>query len=264
VTRIFNIFFPASITLSAVVILSSCSDSESGRTPEIYAYEIVRTYPHDAEAFTQGLVFEDGLLYESTGFYGRSTLRKVQLETGDILQIYKLPDELFGEGMTIYDNRIIQLTWKSNLGLVYDKDSFQPLGQFSYRTEGWGITHDGQQLIMSDGTSTLHFLNPETFQQTGRIDVRDGDSPVNGLNELEYVKGKIYANVWPTEKIAIIAPQSGRLVGWIRMAGPMIPQDDGRALRVLNGIAYDTTNDRLFVTGKLWPNVFEIELVRSK
>ena len=261
---LFKIFLAACILLSPVVILLSCSSSKTGRTAEVYTYNIVQTYPHDAKAFTQGLVFEDGFLYESTGFYGRSTLRKVQLQTGAILQMHRLPDELFGEGMTIYDNRIIQLTWKSNLGFVYDKDSFQPMGQFSYPTEGWGITHDGQQLIMSDGTSTLHFLNPETFQETGRIDVRDSDRPVNGLNELEYVKGKIYANVWPTEKIAIIAPQSGRVVGWIRMAGPMIPQDDGRALRVLNGIAYGTTNDRLFVTGKLWPNVFEIELVRSK
>jgi len=226
-----------------------------------YSYKAVNSYPHDPNAFTQGLVFENGVLYEGTGLRGRSTLRRVELETGDILQVRELPARFFGEGVTVYGNKVVQLTWQSNVGFVYDKDSFDLLQEFDYPTEGWGITHDGKHLIMSDGTSTLNFLDPETFQEVGRIEVCDNDGPVTGLNELEYVEGEIYANVWPTDRIARIAPQTGRVIGWIELKGLLGPEERSEPIDVLNGIAYDAKNGRLFVTGKLWPRLFEIELI---
>lgn len=191
-------------------------------------------------------------------------MRKVQLETGNILQMHKLPAKFFGEGITIYNDRIIQLTFRSNVGFVYDKESFELLQRFDYPTEGWGITYDGKRIIMSDGTSTLYFLDPETLKQTGRIKVHDNDVPVSRLNELEYVKGQIFANVWPTERIAIIAPRTGKVVGWIYMNGLRSPHDRLQLDNVLNGIAYDAAGDRLFVTGKFWPKLFEIKLVPLK
>jgi glutamine cyclotransferase len=252
-------------------MIPGCSDSKSSETPVVYTYKVVGAYPHEPNAFTQGLVFENGFLYEGTGLYGKSTLRKVELETGRILQMHKLPAEFFGEGITIYKDKIIQLTYKSNVGFVYNKDSFELLQSFNYPilrpgsepAEGWGITHDGKNLIMSDGSSTLYFLDTETFEKTGSIKVHDNDVPVSGLNELEYVKGQIFANVWPTERIAIIAPQIGQVIGWIYMNG-LLSQQSGQPVDVLNGIAYDAINDRLFVTGKLWPKLFEIKLVPIK
>ena len=226
-----------------------------------FTYKVINAYPHDRNAFTQGLVFENGVLYEGTGLRGRSTLRRVELASGDVLQIRKLPDRLFGEGITIFGERIIQLTWQAGVGFVYDKSSFELLEEFNYPTEGWGLTHDGEHLIMSDGTSTLRFLDPETFDEIGRIEVRDKDGPVTRLNELEYVQGEIYANVWQTARIARIAPDTGDVIGWIELAGLLSPEDRGEPVGVLNGIAYDAENDRLFVTGKLWPRLFEIELV---
>jgi glutamine cyclotransferase len=221
----------------------------------------VNTYPHDTDAFTQGLVFEDGVLYEGTGGYGKSSLRKVDLETGDILSIYELPEHYFGEGITVYKDSIIQLTWKSNLGFVYDKNSFEVLRDFTYESEGWGITHDGERLIMSDGTSTLRFLHPEDFSILGHVDVYKDDAPVDNLNELEYINGLVYANIWRTEDIAIIDPQNARVVGWIELFGLKQTLSWSGPMDVLNGIAYDTMENRLFVTGKLWPRLFEIELV---
>jgi len=229
-----------------------------------FTYKVVNAYPHDRNAFTQGLVFENGVLYEGTGLWGRSTLRRVELETGNVLQIRKLPDQLFGEGITIFGERIIQLTWQSCVGFVYDKNSFELLEEFHYPTEGWGITHDGKRLIMSDGTSMIRFLDPATFEEIGRIEVRDEDGPVTRLNELEYVQGEIYANVWETARIARIAPDTGDVIGWIELAGLLSPEDRSGPVDVLNGIAYDAENDRLFVTGKLWPRLFEIELVSLK
>jgi glutamine cyclotransferase len=226
-----------------------------------FTYQVVNAYPHDRDAFTQGLVFEDGVLYEGTGRHGYSTLRRVDLASGDVLQIRQLPDRFFGEGITIFGERIVQLTWQSGVGFVYDKNSFELLEEFSYPTEGWGITHDGERLIMSDGTSTLRFWNPETFEEIGRIEVRDRDGPVTRLNELEYVRGEIYANVWQTDRIARIAPDTGEVIGWIELAGLLSLEDRSEPVDVLNGIAYDAENDRLFVTGKLWPRLFEIELV---
>lgn len=229
----------------------------------IYTYRIINAYPHDRNAFTQGLVFEDGFLYEGTGLYGRSTLRKVDLTTGNVIQMLNLPSHLFGEGIDIYGKKLIQLTWRSHVGFVYDKNTFRLLEKFSYPTEGWGITHDANHLIMSDGTSSLHLLDPKTFHEIGRIEVHDRGGPVTSLNELEYVQGEIYANVWRTERIARVSPETGQVVGWINLQGLLRAEDRVHRVDVLNGIAYDSENDRLFVTGKWWPRLFEIEIIPS-
>jgi glutamine cyclotransferase len=227
----------------------------------VYTYRVVNTYPHDPGAFTQGLVFEDGFLYEGTGIEGESTLRKVELETGSVIKTHRLPDRFFGEGITVFGDRIVQLTYTSRVGFVYDKTTFELVRQFEYPTQGWGITHDGTRLIMSDGTSELHFLDPESLGELGSIQVHAGGIPVEGLNELEFVRGEILANVRPTNRIARIAPTTGEVTGWIDLKWLRSSQDPGGKWGVLNGIAYDNENDRLFITGKLWPKVFEIELI---
>jgi glutaminyl-peptide cyclotransferase len=227
----------------------------------VATYKVIKTYPHDRNAYTEGLVYENGFLYEGTGLNGQSALRKVDLETGQIEQTHAIPDIYFGEGVTIYGNRIIQLTWQSHIGFVYDKASFQPLSDFHYSTEGWGITHDDHRLIMSDGTATLHFLDPETFQEVGTINVYDDNGPVIKLNELEYIHGEIYANVWQTDRIVRISPQTGQVLGWIDLTGLLSQDDRQPPVDVLNGIAYDAQHDRLFVTGKLWPKLFEIKII---
>jgi glutamine cyclotransferase len=246
----------ATVSLIAYVALNY-------KTPTIatidHTYEVVNAYSHDTNAFTEGLVYENGVLYESTGLYGKSTLRKVELETGRPLQLHSLPNEFFGEGITIFGDRIIQLTWRENKGFVYDKNSFELLEEFSYDTEGWGITNDGEKLIMSDGSATLHFLDPETFQEIGTVEVHDVSGPVKRLNELEYVKGEVYANVWKEKRIAIIDTQTGQ-VSWIDLTGLSDPNDSDPE-NVLNGIAHDPEGDRLFVTGKRWTQLFEIRLV---
>jgi glutamine cyclotransferase len=228
--------------------------------PVNYTYSVVNTYKHDSNAFTQGLIFDNGFLYEGTGLNGNSTLRRVDLATGNVLQLYALPDQYFGEGITLVGDKIIQLTWQSNVGFVYDKYTFELLQNFSYPTEGWGITYDGTQLIMSDGTSTLTFLDPVTFQKTGQVQVHDTNGPVVRLNELEYINGKVYANIWLENKIAIINPQTGQVEAWIDLSG-IIDQQNLDPNSVLNGIAYDANTGRLFVTGKMWPQLFEIKLV---
>ena len=232
--------------------------------PVLYTYRVVETYPHDREAFTQGLVFADGMLYESTGLRGRSSLRLVELETGEVRQSRELADQFFGEGITVFGDRIVQLTWQSQVGFVYAKDSFELVQEFSYSTEGWGLTHDGQRLIMSDGTPTLHFLDPETFQETGAVEVYDQEGPVNRLNEMEYIQGEVYANVWQTDRIALIDPDSGWVRAWVDLSGLLSEEDRHQGADVLNGIAYDSQQGRLFVTGKLWPKIFEIKLVSEK
>ncbi len=239
-------------------------DLKNPDTSRTCTYKIVNTFPHDREAFTQGLAFEDGVLYEGTGRNGRSELRKIELETGNVLQTRKLPDEFFGEGITVYGDNIIQLTYLSKIGFVYKKDTFELLREFNYPTAGWGITNDGKHLIMSDGTLKLYFLDPKTFEQVRQIEVYDRGVSVWGLNELEYVEGQIYANVWPTERIARIEPDTGRVLGWIDMKGLLTQQDYNRQIDVLNGIAYDKKNGRLFVTGKFWPKLFEIKLIPAK
>jgi glutaminyl-peptide cyclotransferase len=235
------------------------SNSPSSSEPANYTYTIINVYPHDKTAFTQGLVFEDGVLYEGTGLYGQSTLRRVDLETGNVTQLHSLPSNLFGEGITIFDDKIIQLTWMSGRGFVYDKNSFELLQEFTYSTEeGWGITNNGSNLIMTDGkTANLYFLDPESFQIIDQVEVID-EEPVTNRNELEYIDGRVYANIWMTEKIAIINPETGQVTGWINLEG----LDAGNPnADVLNGIAYDTETGRLFVTGKLWSNLYEIKLV---
>ena len=235
------------------------TDTSSSAITPCYTYKIINTYPHDRSAFTQGLIYHDVSLYESTGLYGRSSLRKVELKTGIVLKNHSLPSLFFGEGITVFGNKIIQLTWKSKMGFVYNKESFKVLQTFHYPTEGWGITNDGRRLIMSDGSSTLFFLDLATFKEVDKIEVLDQDgAAIKGINELEYIKGEIFANIWPTTRIARISPKTGRVTGWIDLAGIVPLEKDAD---VLNGIAYDEKNDRLFVTGKLWPKVFEIDLV---
>jgi len=251
------------LLLSGLLSFFSCSPSEPPKVT-FYTYEVVNSYPHDPEAFTQGLVFDEGILYESTGLYGRSTLRQVDLTTGKILYLHRLPPQFFGEGITIYQDKIIQLTWQSRVGFVYDKNSLALVKEFNYATEGWGITHDGKRLILSDGTSTLYFLHPETFAEIGRIEVNDNGRPVSGLNELEYTKGKIYANVWKTDRIALISPQTGQVIGWLDLSGLVAKEKSAAPVDVLNGIAYDAKKDRLLVTGKLWCRIYEIRLVAQK
>jgi glutamine cyclotransferase len=233
----------------------------SGTATPVYDYKIVKVFPHDPEAFTQGLVFHQGALYEGTGLSGKSTLRKVDPKTGRILKMVQLPDQYFGEGITLWEDKIIQLTWRSGVGLVYDRETFRLLKRFNFFTEGWGITHDGKQLIMSDGTSFLYFWDPDSFKEIKRIQVQDRGIPITRLNELEYIKGEIFANVYLTDRIVRISPQTGRVTGWIDLRGLLSAKDQTRPVDVLNGIAYDARKDRILVTGKYWPNLFEIRLV---
>ena len=250
--------------LSGSVLFPSIAHLENvSPSVPVYNYKTINAYPHDPQAFTQGLLFKDGFLYEGTGLNGRSSLRRTMLETGKVMKVHNLPQEFFGEGITVHGDKIIQLTWKTRIGFVYDKDSFKLLKTFSYPTEGWGITNDGKQLIMSDGTAYLYFLDPETFKETGRVEVLDGNTPVTRLNELEYVRGEVFANVWLTDRIVKIDPRTGKVKGWIDLEG-LSPIKDGDKMKALNGIAYDAKDDRLFVTGKLWPKLYEIKVVPAK
>ena len=258
------------VLLNGVSISANGSDTNSVNSSlnatniPIFGYEVVNAYPHDTSAFTQGLVYENGVIYEGTGLNGQSTLRRVDPETGRVLQQTSLASAFFGEGIAIWKDRLIQLTWQSNLGFVYGKENLTRIGNFSYQTEGWGLTSDGKRLIMSDGTETLYFLDPSTFTRVGEIRVTAVGEPVKGLNELEYIKGKIYANMWPSNWIAIISPDTGSVVGAINLKGLLQENDtQGHRVDVLNGIAYDAKADRLFVTGKWWPKLFEIKLVNT-
>jgi glutamine cyclotransferase len=248
-------------TLVAVFLLPArvCRAQISG-TPD--QYRVVHVYPHDPEAFTQGLVYHDGHLYESTGLNGRSSIRMVDLATGRVLQRFDLPAEYFGEGLTTWGNELVQLTWKAETGFVYDLFSFALRRSFHYTGEGWGLTHDASELILSDGTSVLRCLDPDSFRETRRISVKDerGRS-VKDLNELEYVEGEIYANVWQTDRIVRISPRGGKILGWLDLSGLMDKSQLANSDAVLNGIAYDESSHRLFVTGKLWPRLFEITVV---
>jgi glutamine cyclotransferase len=230
------------------------------KTAPVATYKIVNTYPHDRQAFTQGLQYVNGVLYEGTGQRGQSSIRKVKLDTGEVLQRQPLDAKYFGEGITVWGDTLLQLTWQSEIGFVYDLKTFKQTKTFTYQGEGWGLTHDGTRLIMSDGTSALRFLDPKTLKETGRVTVRDGGTPVEKLNELEMVKGEVFANVWETARIARISPKTGQVTGWIDLAGLLDPRD-AAGTDVLNGIAYDAAGDRLFVTGKWWPKLFEIKIV---
>jgi glutamine cyclotransferase len=228
-------------------------------------FQVVHTYAHDSHAFTQGLIYVDGRLYESTGLNGQSSIRMVDLSTGQVLQKYDLPQEYFGEGLTDWDSSLIQLTWQAHTGFVYDRFSFRLLRTFHYEGEGWGLTHDQTQLIMSDGTSYLRFLDPKSFKETRRVRVLDESGhPVEQLNELEYLHGEIYANIWQTDEIVRISPRTGKVLGRIDLSGIIDKRELESAGAVLNGIAYDSKGDRLFVTGKLWPKLFEIRVVEHK
>ena len=227
-------------------------------------YQVVHTYPHDSKAFTQGLIYRDGHLYESTGLNGRSSLRMVDLVSGDVLQKHELAPEYFGEGLTDWDSTLIQLTWKSHKAFVYDRFSFSLLRTFDYEGEGWGLTRDDSDLIMSDGTAYLRFLNPKSFHLIRCVRVVDDSGhPVDNLNELEYIHGEIYANIWQTDRIVRISPRTGKILGWIDLTGIIDKRELQGSGAVLNGIAYDPATDRLFVTGKLWPKLFEIKVVKQ-
>lgn len=230
----------------------------------VYGYEVVASYPHDPSAFTQGLLFEDGVLYESTGRHGQSSLRKVDLKTGEVLKIRDLDNAYFGEGAVIVGNKIVQITWRSGKGFVYDKNTFDPLETFAYPGEGWGLTYDGRSLIMSDGTAVLRYLDTATFKGTGTLEVYDDSGPVKNLNELEFVDGEIFANLWGSDRVARINPETGRVKGWIDLSGLLPEKDRKGGEDVLNGIAYDPKSKRLFVTGKLWPKLYEIRLVPAE
>jgi glutaminyl-peptide cyclotransferase len=295
VKRIGIIVFVLLVLATISVILLKRRRSTTPRMPaavrntqavsSVFGYEIVGEYPHDAEAYTQGLIYLDGFLYESTGITGRSSLRKVRLETGEIIQQRAVNPADFGEGLTEWRGSLLQLTprrrgnappWHlrkffedlkrhfgNQIGVIYDIASFEPRSIFYYPGDGWGLTHDEHRLVMSDGSAELRFLDPETFAELGRLEVFDGNKPVESLNELEFVEGKIYANVQRQDRIAIIQPDSGQVTGWIDLSGlkPLMPQPSSEPLNpALNGIAYDAAGRRLFVTGKLWPKVFQIRL----
>src|SRR5712691_11496171 len=245
-----------------IAVLMLAAASLAPATPE-YGYRVVKTYPHDRTAFTQGLEYRDGFLYEGTGQVGRSSLRKVELATGRVVQKFDVPQPFFGEGITVVNQQILQLTWQTQTGFVYDKASFRLLRSFSYPGEGWGMTNDGKQIYMSDGSSQIRLWDPMSLKEIRRITVKDGALPVTELNELEFVRNEIFANIWQTDRIARISPADGRVLGWIDLSGLLAKAEHPEGDAVLNGIAYDSASDRLFVTGKLWPKLFEIKVVRK-
>ncbi|WGG49493.1 glutaminyl-peptide cyclotransferase [Rugamonas sp. DEMB1] len=249
------------LALAHVAGAASRAPSPASTIP-VYRYEVVHAYPHDANAFTQGLFYDQGVLYESTGLQGRSSVRKVRLETGEVLQQTNLSPAVFGEGITHWNKRLVGVTWQSELGYVLDQDSFAVQQLFDYKGEGWGLTQDGRAIIMSDGSAELRFLDPQTLREQRRLRVTADGRPLDQLNELEWVEGEIYANIWQTDRIARIDPASGKVVAWIDLAGLLGAKERaGANPDVLNGIAYDGAGKRLFVTGKLWPKLYEIRLV---
>jgi glutaminyl-peptide cyclotransferase len=251
----------------ALLGASVASTATAAADLPVYGYTVAHVWPHDTDAYTEGLFYLDGYLYEGTGNVGQSSVRKVDLRSGKVLQQTATPGAgLFGEGIVAWKNRLIELTWRGQRGFVFDLATLQPLTEFNYSGEGWGLTSDGKHLLMSDGTPTLRLLDPETLQQVGHIDVTANGKPLANLNELEWVHGQIYANVWLTQRIARIDPASGKVVGWIDLTGlsPHPEDTPDPANDVLNGIAYDAAHDRLFVTGKRWPHVYEIRLTEPR
>ena len=254
--------FVLALSLASLDCGIAANRNAFGESVPRYGYAVVNTWPHDADAYTQGLVFVDGKLLESTGQQGRSSLRRVELETGKVVQKVSLADQYFAEGLTLLKGKIYQLTWQHQLGFIYDAQSFEKVGQFAYAGEGWGLANDGESLIISDGTKRIRFLDPGDFHVKRVITVLDRGTPVTEINELEYVEGEIYANIWHRDTVARIDPQTGRVVGWIDLRGLLSLGEVTDEEAVLNGIAYDQANHRLFVTGKLWPKLFEIRLKR--
>jgi glutamine cyclotransferase len=267
-------------SLLLLLLLAACSGTNVPTTvqvttnastpaaPPVYTYEIVNTYPHDPKSFTQGLVFDNGVFYESAGLNaehnGHSSLRKVEITTGKVLKKIDVPEPYFAEGLALFEGRLFQLTWQHHKGFIYDRDTFEAKGEFKYSGEGWGLTHDGKSLILSDGTHQLRFLDPTTFQEQRRISVYDRDGRVGELNELEYVKGEIFANLWFEREgmVVRVDPKDGNILGWIDLRGLKAKQD-GPEADILNGIAYDPAQDRLYVTGKKWSKLFEIRLKKK-
>jgi len=235
----------------------------SNLKPEEYTYKIKNVYKHDIKAYTQGLFYHDGFLYEATGLKGESTVRKVKFETGEVLQSFAIPKDVFGEGITLYNNKIIQISWQAGRGFIYDINTFKHLGEFSYSGEGWGITNDDKYLYMTNGSSEVKVLEPETYSVVKTFSVYNNEGPVKYLNELEYIDGYIYANVYQYDNIVKFDPETGQIVGNIDLSHILPMNDYTHYTDVLNGIAYDKENKRLFVTGKLWPKLFEIELVKK-
>jgi glutamine cyclotransferase len=251
-------------SLAVLALLTLALAAPAAAAP-VHGYTVVRTYPHDPAAFTEGLFYLDGTLYESTGLEGKSSIRKVELKTGKVLQKRPLDPKYFGEGIVAWKGKLVELTWQSMIGFTYDLLTFKPRGSFHYEGEGWALTQDGKRLIMSDGTPQLRFLNPETLAETGRLDVTLDGKPVGNINELEWVKGEVLANIWQTNFIVRIDPKTGKVSGVIDL-GPLAAQEaaKGKPIDVLNGIAYDAAHDRLFVTGKLWSGLYEIKLTGPK
>jgi glutaminyl-peptide cyclotransferase len=260
-TSVLVLRIPFVFRLGVLCLLAGCSAPQPP-VAKVCRCEIVATFPHDTNAFTQGLAYCDGELYEGTGLNGRSSIRRVELATGKVLQQHDLPWRYFGEGITPWGDELLQLTWTSRTAFLYDRRSFRLLSDFSYPTDGWGLTYDGTRFIMSDGSATLYFREPDTFAEAGRIRVTDGDAPVSNLNELEFIRGEIWANIWREYRIARISPVSGQVLSWVDISGLLSPLD-----RLLagspNGIAYDASADRIFVTGKRWPKLFEIRVSRD-
>jgi glutamine cyclotransferase len=243
----------------------ACAAAASAAVP-VSGYRIVHAYPHDPGAFTEGLFYQDGVLYESTGLEGQSDIRKVKLETGQVLQQRPISSQYFGEGIVAWKGKLVELTWRSQIGFTYDLATFTPRASFRYPGEGWALTQDGRRLIMSDGTPVLRFLDPVTLKQTGSLKVTADGVPVDNLNELEWIKGEIWANIWQTARIARIDPKTGRVIGWVDLTTMALVEGSkgGKPIDVLNGIAYDAAKDRIFVTGKLWPDLYEIRLAAPK
>jgi glutamine cyclotransferase len=248
----------AALALAAFFFVQSRMRSNR---PPVFGCEVIASYPHDAEAFTQGLIYEGGFLYEGTGHNGASSLRHVELETGRVVRQVNLEPRHFGEGIAVVGDEIYQLTWRSRVGFVYDKRTFQKLREFKYTGEGWGLTYDGKHLVMSDGTETLRFLDPKTFREVRRLRVTDAGRRMGNVNELEFAEGFLYANLWHSDYIVKISPQSGAVVAWIDLRGLLPAAQRPREESVLNGIAYDAEGGRFFVTGKNWPTLFEVRFV---
>ncbi|MGH9568931.1 MAG: glutaminyl-peptide cyclotransferase [Candidatus Angelobacter sp.] len=264
--RLKLISFPLAVALISAILPMSITGQLKrpgypAKMPE-YTFKIVSVFPHDPGAFTQGLAWRDGFLYEGTGLNGRSSLRKVNLQTGEVVQRVDLPPQFFGEGIALLKNQIIQLTWKAHIGFIYNLSDFRLLRRFSYPGEGWGLATNGRDIFMSDGTSEIRVLD-SSMREKRRLKVHDGDTPITELNELEWVDGELFANIWQTDRIARISVQTGKVLGWVNLQGLLSPMYRLPPDAVLNGIAYDARGKRLFVTGKLWPDIFEIRLIRK-
>lgn len=247
----------------ALLLIAAASACTNTAAAPVYGYNVVRTYPHDRGSFTEGFFVMDGQFWESTGLEGRSYIRRVDIESGRVLQQYTVPSQYFGEGIVAFGNELFELTYKSGIAFVYDKKTFELKKTFKYSGEGWALTTDGKRLIFSDGSSSLRFLDPATFKETGRLAVTDNGKPVDQLNELEYIKGEIWANIWTSNRLARIDPKTGHVNSWIDLSG-LLSVMEKPGTDVLNGIAYDAKADRIFVTGKFWPKVFEIKIGPKK